>query len=239
MKASTGSQFTGSPARPSTIVRRLFPDGVAAAEMRETADPGLLYPEEAVSVERAVAKRIGEFAAGRACARLALAEIGIHDFAIRTAKDRQPLWPTGVIGSITHTTGFYAAVAARVGDLIAIGLDCEVVGKITSDIWESISRPEEMQWIQSLPPPQQAAGVALIFAAKEAFYKCQYPLTAEWLDFHDIRVQALGWGSEASEFVIEPIRALVIEPIAATPMVGRYVLHDQFILSGIALRGRV
>jgi 4'-phosphopantetheinyl transferase EntD len=29
----------------------------------------------------------------------------------------------------------------------------------------------------------------VIFSAKEAFYKCQYPVTARWLEFEDAHVE--------------------------------------------------
>jgi 4'-phosphopantetheinyl transferase EntD len=218
------------------VLARLFPDGVAAAEMREAGDPSLLYPEEAACVQRAVVKRVREFAAGRACARRALAEIGIDDCPILVAHDRQPIWPDSVIGSITHTTGLCAAVVARKGSEIGLGLDCEVVSKVTEDLWPTICRPEETVWIESLPPSQRAAAAALLFSAKEAFYKCQYPVTGQWLDFHDIRVEPAGWDAQGAEFAVYPMRTLEVDRLAVAPMMGRYRFDDGFVMSGIALQ---
>ena len=45
--------------------------------MRVPGDASLLAPEEAAIVANAVPKRVGEFAAGRLCARRALAELGM------------------------------------------------------------------------------------------------------------------------------------------------------------------
>jgi hypothetical protein len=58
-------------------VHSLFPPGVAVAVRREPGDPADLLPGEAVYVAKAVPKRINEFAAGRACARRALATFGM------------------------------------------------------------------------------------------------------------------------------------------------------------------
>src|SRR6202521_6486244 len=132
-----------NPATLSTGLADLFPPGAVAAELREAGDPGLLLPAEAAHLERAVPKRVQEFAAGRLCARQALAKFGIVDFPIEVAADRQPVWPDLMVGSITHTSGFCAAVVAERQRVIAVGLDSEVVGDVSTEIWPSICVPTE------------------------------------------------------------------------------------------------
>src|SRR5271169_2601616 len=101
-----------NPARLSPSVGSLFRSGALAAELRAPGDPSLLLPAEAQALSKAVLKRVQEFAAGRLCARALLAEFGIHDFPIKVADDRQPVWPETLVGSITHTAGLCAAVVA-------------------------------------------------------------------------------------------------------------------------------
>jgi 4'-phosphopantetheinyl transferase EntD len=195
-------------------------------------------PAEAVFLGRAVPKRVWEFAAGRLCARRALADFGILDFPIEVADDRQPVWPDTLVGSITHTTGFCAAVVAERRCAAALGLDSEVVGDVTAEIWHSICVPMETAWVRSLPPAQRAAAVTLIFSAKEAFYKCQYPIVRERLSFHDARVQAVGWGGAADGvFNIHATRDIAISTRTALPMQGRYLFHEGFVTAGIAMPG--
>src|SRR5579863_5143627 len=165
-----------NPARLAMGLHGLFPAAVVGAELREPGDPSLLLPEEAACLGRAVPKRVQEFAAGRLCARRALAEFGVTDFPVRVASDRQPLWPEFLVGSITHTDGYCAAVVAERRRLSAIGVDCEVMGRVTRELWPSIFGPEESRWLNSLAQSERVAAVTLLFAAKEAFYKCQYPL---------------------------------------------------------------
>jgi 4'-phosphopantetheinyl transferase EntD len=219
----------------SSRICSLFPAGVTAAELREKGDPGLLLPEEAVYVGRAVAKRVQEFAAGRLCARRALAEFGIVDFPIRVADDRQPIWPERMVGSITHTAGFCAAVVAERRRIGAVGVDSEVVGDVNAEIWPSICVPGETAWIGSLPAAQRPAAVTLIFSAKEAFYKCQYPLVREALDFRDVSVEAAAWGADEGVFTIHPIRNIAIAQASALPLRGRYIFHEQFVTAGMAV----
>jgi 4'-phosphopantetheinyl transferase EntD len=226
-----------NPARLSASVGSLFPPGAVAAELRGPGDAELLLPAEAVFLGRAVPKRVQEFAAGRLCARRALADFGIVDFPIKVADDRQPVWPDTMVGSITHTAGFCAAVVAERRCAGALGLDSEVVGDVTAEIWHSICVPLETAWVRSLPASERAAAVTLIFSAKEAFYKCQYPMVREPLGFHDARVQAVGWGAADGAFNIHATRDIAISARTALPMQGRYLFHEGFVTAGIALVG--
>ena len=240
----------------SVALQGLFPAGVAAAQMGEGGDPALLYPAEAASLARAAPKRIAEFAAGRLCARRALAEFGIADFPIVAAPDRQPIWPDTLVGSITHTHGLCVAVVAERRRFLGLGIDCEVVARMEPGVCERICTPEESEWIASLPPSQQTAAAVLIFSAKEAFYKCQYPLVAEWLNFRDLcidvewrppleRSQSDDTGQRAGDtalrtddtatFIVRPTRPIALAHRVPMPVQGRYCFHRQFVAAGVGL----
>jgi 4'-phosphopantetheinyl transferase EntD len=232
---STTSQFPSKPLITEGSIRTLFPQTVVIKYRFNPGDPAELHPAEAEQVARAVPKRVAEFAAGRTCARAALAEFGVREFTLRAAPDRQPLWPERFIGSITHTAGFCAAAVAPRASMLAIGLDSEIVGAPTEDIWPTIARREELAWVQSLPAMEQPAAITLLFAAKEALYKCQYPLVGEWLDFHDLRVEAGGWGESAGTFAVGAARSLKFARRAALPIVGRYLFHEHFVSAAVAV----
>jgi 4'-phosphopantetheinyl transferase EntD len=230
------STYTRSPDEScirSTALTPLFPQAVLVVERRSPGDPADLMPSESHYLARASRKRIQEFAAGRACARGALAEFGVTGVPLNVAVDRQPLWPAGFVGSITHTTGFCAAAVARAGQIRAIGLDSEVVGSPTPDLWPTICRDEELAWVSKLPIAEQLAAVTLVFSAKEAFYKCQYPLVAEWLDFHDLSVSVPNWNAAAQEFMVRSIRVLRFAGHAVLPIMGRYVFHQEWVSCGV------
>jgi 4'-phosphopantetheinyl transferase EntD len=224
-----------NPAVLSARVRQLFPQGAVAAELREPGDPLRLLPAEAACLTSgAVEKRRREFAAGRLCARRAMAELGIQDFALRVGEDRQPLWPESIVGSISHTIGLCAAVIAPRSCVAAVGLDSEVVGGVAPDIWQTICVPAELAWLESLPAAQRAGAVTLVFSTKEAFYKCQYPVTAEWLNFEDLRVEPLSWGPPSGAIRIHANRKLAIADQLDLPVLGEYVFHEEFVTAGVA-----
>jgi 4'-phosphopantetheinyl transferase EntD len=222
-------------ARASTLLQTLFPEGAVVAATREPGDAAKLFPEEAAHVQRAVPKRVQEFAAGRLCARRAMAAFGWGDFPIIAAKDRQPIWPASLVGSITHTTGLAAAVVAEKSLIAGVGIDCEVVGHVGTDIWPTICVPAETAWVQSLPQHMQSSAVAFLFSAKEAFYKCQYPLTGEWLDFHDVCVTPQEWGAPCSAFRVGATRRLAIAPYLSPSLLGNYLFDDGFVTAGVAM----
>ena len=224
-----------NPASLSACLCELFPQGALAAELRGRADPGALYPDEARHLQRAVPKRAEEFAAGRLCARLLLREFGINDFAIEVGTHRQPLWPEALVGSITHTTGFCAAVVAPKKCLRSVGIDTEITGSVKTELWRNICTPAETTWLGSLPESEQLAAATLIFSAKEAFYKCQFALTQERLGFQDVSVALPEWGEKRGTFWISANLGIELDLHAASPLQGRYLFHEQFVTSGMAL----
>jgi 4'-phosphopantetheinyl transferase EntD len=228
--------LNSNPAHLCAQLAALFPSGTAAAELRAPGDPLLLLPAEAGSLGRAVPKRIQEFAAGRLCARRVLQVLGIEGYALGVAADRQPLWPQHIVGSITHTQGFCAAVAAERTLLAAIGLDSEIVGHVTRGLWPKICVEEELAWIAALPHTLQDRAVTVLFSAKEAFYKCQYPLVGEWLEFHDVAISVESdLHGEEGTFSVRATRAIDFSQRAALPMLGRYRFHQEFLTAAVAL----
>jgi 4'-phosphopantetheinyl transferase EntD len=238
--------FDANPATLSPVIAGLFPAGVVAAELRAPGVAALLLPAEAEGVANANPTRVQEFTAGRLCARRALAEFGVTGFPVRVARDRQPLWPEFLVGSITHTAGFCAAVVAERASVMAVGLDTEVVGAVKEGLRTTICAAAELGWLGTLPRAQRAAAVTLIFSAKEAFYKCQYPLTGDWLNFHDLTVTPRGWGATQGVFDIMPTRPIKLFDAASrtertTPVHGSasvrgsYGFHDGFVSAGVCV----
>lgn len=237
---AAGCAAVGEPIL-SAMFAGLYPEGVIAAELREPGNISRLKPEELRSIERAVPKRINEFAAGRQCARRALAELGFVDVPIPVAPDRQPVWPPGVVGSITHTAGLCAAVVAKHARILALGVDTERSGAAKPDLWETICVAEERAWIGALAPLERASAVTMLFSAKEAFFKCQYPLVGERLNFDDLCVTALAWGEEHGPFSMRPLRPMaLLERIGGVESLrGSYRFHEGFVSAGVCIASLV
>ena len=220
-----------NPARLSAALAALFP-GVVAAELEGAAPIGLLTESELRAISHCAEKRIGDFTAGRLCARRALAEFGVHDYSLLSAPDRQPVWPAGLLGSITHTEGYSAAVVCRRGPLRSVGVDSETIASVHEELWPRILGARERACLGRLAAPARATVAALMFAAKEAFYKCQFALTAEWLEFEDVHIESAHWTQPFGCFSVQPQRPLRLQQLAQD-VAGQFRVHPPYVTCGV------
>jgi 4'-phosphopantetheinyl transferase EntD len=224
-----------NPSRMSAIFQELLPAGIATAELSGDGDVALLHAGERKHLGAAVAKRASEFAAGRLCAHRALTQFGVADHVLGVGTDRRPQWPAALVGSITHTQGFSAAAVAERARFRGIGIDAESIGRVTRDVWGEVLLTEEQRWLERLESREQAHIAALIFSAKESFYKCQYELTAQWLDFHDVALDLVGWNLGFGSFAVRPRKSAKIFEAHPGRMIGRFAFRRGLVLTGIAL----
>lgn len=170
-------------------LRQVFSDGIGIG-MTDLASPAPpLFPEEQAAVTNAVPARIREFAAGRAAARAAFAELGQAEPVIPAAADRSPVWPDGMIGSITHTDDLCLAVVSGAARWQGLGLDAEPATPLSPDLWDIVLTPKEQTAIAPLPQAVRGHRAKLIFCIKEAAYKAQYPVSQTIFDFQTLAVE--------------------------------------------------
>src|SRR3984957_6533699 len=124
------------------MMSEIVSPGVVAVETPPER-PDELLPEEFACLGRVVPKRYREFATGRTCARQALGILGFPRSPILVGPSRQPLWPPGAVGSITHCTGYCAAAVGRREDYRAIGIDAEPNEPLSQDVLELVATVEE------------------------------------------------------------------------------------------------
>ena len=147
-----------------------------------------LFEEEKVHVEYACEKRVKEFSAGRMAARRVLRELKVKPCAIGAEVSRAPIWPEGCTGSISHSHGKVIAVACSTRDYHCLGLDIESMGRVWRlDYKKMILRPYEIEKMSRVSLGEDAY-TTLIFSAKEAFYKAQYTVYKQWLNFLDAEI---------------------------------------------------
>lgn len=166
------------------MISDLVPTNVKSVEAMEDDPLATLLPEEEAALGRVGHCRRLEFTTARICARRALVELGFPPTPVLPGSRREPLWPSGVVGSITHCTGYRGAAVARTENFRSIGIDAEVHEKLPAGIVERIALKEELAWLRLL----SGSGVwwdRVLFSAKESIYKAWYPLTGKWLGFED------------------------------------------------------
>ncbi len=114
-------------------------------------------PLEEREISRGFApKRQREFATGRTLARRALAAMGQPEVAIPIGPDRAPVWPEGVVGSISHTSTLCAVVLASRLDLRGLGVDLEHEDAADEETWSGILTASELILVEARPPSAAA-----------------------------------------------------------------------------------
>ena len=147
---SATNDIADNPAQLSTELGALFPTGVVAVELTGAAPRTVLTASELAYISHCAQKRIDDFTRGRACAHRCMTELGLGKVSLLSGEKREPLWPPDIIGSITHTTGFAAAVVARRNPFEALGIDCEVVDSVGAD--RALPHKELLRWKQHDAP---------------------------------------------------------------------------------------
>ena len=177
---------------PSPLAASVLPSFVATAELRGFRGAIDLPEADQAHLRTASRKRRDEFAAGRLCASAALKALGASTVHVGRQTGGAPIWPEGMIGSISHTDDVAVAAATPSRMARAIGLDIEQVGAVQPDTWGIIFSDIERQRLSEAGPKAQGRLATALFAAKEAFYKAQWPVTQEWLDFMDVEIDVDG-----------------------------------------------
>jgi len=167
-----------------TLMAKVLMPGLFGAELYDTGQALPLHPEEARLVAGAAEKRQRDFALGRACAHAALAQLDRDKGPIARTGNGAPLWPAGLVGSITHTPGYAAALVARAADFAGLGVDAELVGGVTRELWPRLFDAGEQDFLMRHPDSARAA--TLLFSAKEACHKAgREPV----LHFHALQIR--------------------------------------------------
>jgi len=205
----------------------LLSRAVAVAEEVPGAGADDLFPEERAQAASFADKRRQHFAAGRRTARRAMAELGVQPQPVPIGAAREPGWPSGVVGSISHTDDYCAAAVARAGEIVSLGIDVELAASVGQRVAERIA--VEAEWKGTGARDESWATV--LFSAKEAFYKLQSPVTGEFLGFRDVLVEIAPRG----DFELELLRD-VGDWKRGRRFSGRYHLGDRHVLTAMVFK---
>jgi 4'-phosphopantetheinyl transferase EntD len=183
-----------------------------------------LYPEERAHVALAVARRRAEFAVVRGCAREALGLIGHPPTPILPGPNREPLWPEGVLGSMTHCDGYCAAAVAPADQVPVLGIDAEEHAPLPEGVLEVIVLETERARLEQLSASDPSVyWDRVLFSAKESVYKAWFPLMRSWLGFAEADIVLRPGGEFDVTLQLGPENS-VHGPFAPTGFVGRWTV---------------
>ena len=216
-----------------SVIADLLPEYVRLACMRvQDAAADVLEAERPI-IKKAVEKRRREFSAGRTCARQALRELGCADAPIVHNQNGAPQWPPGIVGSITHSNTYAAAVAAESSRACGLGIDMETVSRVSPAIAGKIlTEPEQACLQQQLNPSAQQRLLALYFSAKEAIYKCLHPLLLCRIGFEDARIEYIP-GQDTIKISLCP--RILSAVTGVEHLHGRYCYFDDTVCTAVWL----
>ncbi|HUQ55877.1 4'-phosphopantetheinyl transferase family protein [Lentzea sp.] len=210
------------------MLEQLLPPPVVAVERYDDEQPADLFPEEEALIVNAVPKRRFEFSSVRACARDAMRRLGVEPVAILPGPKREPLWPEGVVGSLTHCAGYRAAALALSTDFRTIGIDAEPHAPAPEGVLGAIALPSEIDRMPGLAAEDpKICWDRLLFSAKESTYKAWFPVTRRWLGFEDADITLAADGTFHSRIL------LADTPVAGFD--GRWLVQGDVLVTAIAV----
>lgn len=227
------------------MIENILPSGIAAAELLDFPDDLRAHPAEEHLIANAVDKRRRDFIGARHCARRALEALGEKPVAIGKGERGAPVWPRGIVGSLTHCDGYRAAALGHKLRFRSVGIDAEPHAALPPGVLDSVSLPAEREWLRA-----DDSGLhldRLLFCAKEATYKAWFPLTTRWLGFEDAHIRFTVEQTAAAEEAGKvtgsgTFRSELLVPgrtnDGGTPLTsfdGRWLITDGLILTAIVL----
>jgi 4'-phosphopantetheinyl transferase EntD len=210
------------------VIEVLLPRGVVGVEAFEDRAGEPEYPDEAAFITRAVEGRKREFITGRWCAREALRMLGEKPVAIGVGEQREPIWPAGIVGSITHCAGYRAAAVGWAADVASIGIDAEPDLPLPEGVRETVMSESEGELLVGKHSDR------VLFCAKEAIYKAWFPLTRRWLGFEECHLTI---DEDARTFVGRLLAdgERIDGGAPLTEMAGRYLQADGLIVTVVSV----
>ncbi len=216
----------------STHLGSLFPARCAAVACSVTERPSGAFDDARLN-QRFSRARKNQFLAGRWAASTALGALGSPVRTVPRGVANEPVWPEGVVGAIAHIDDIAVAVVARRREISGLGIDLEVLGAVSPDMWQYVFSAEEIRRLQASPPSEQAKRATVAFSAKEAFFKLQFPYTRRWVDFDAAQVTIVG--DRCLVRVVEPFQ---LAGSAVREVHGAFRVTNSNVLVGLWAEGR-
>jgi 4'-phosphopantetheinyl transferase EntD len=216
------------------VFAEILPDGFESVEVKGDDPAAVLLEDEAAALGAVAPGRRRQFTLGRACARKALAALGLPPGPILVGSCREPLWPPAAVGSITHCPGYAAAAVARRVDAASVGIDVEVNQPLPEGVLDHVVRPDERVWMERAEAGGR--GVCwdrLLFSAKESVYKAWFPLTHRWLGFEGAIVTLGPRPGTLEARLLTP--GCRVADRAVSRVTGRYLVGDGFVFTAMTI----
>jgi len=192
-------------------------------------DYSIDFPEE---IKNSVIKRRAEFFAGRLCANKAMNFLGVLNKQVAISPTRAPLWPDGLMGSISHTGNYAIAIVASVDKVSLIGVDMEMRHpEVFLCISDQFTSAQERFFLQKKEIPYDLA-LLITFSAKESLYKALWPEVNSFFDFSAAEIINIDNHNQA--FQLKLTNSLTKKFQSGAVFSGKYYIIEETIITIIA-----
>ena len=209
-----------------------------AEHWRDAVLPSEFTTDIPASLARAAPARIAGFRAGRYCAATVLRAAGASVLSVPRGDDGAPQWPTGFVGSVTHTATRAFAAVAPASALRSVGIDCEaLVDEVTAREIGAGVCPEAHEIVARRAGdalPDRRTLLSLAFSIKESVYKCLNPLVGTFFEFDDVRILAID--ARAGRIIMRLHRTLGADFVEGVQFEGTFSVEDGHVYTAMTVR---
>jgi len=184
------------------------------------------------NINNAVVKRKAEFLCGRYTAQQALYSLGLGKQEIAIGANRAPIFPEGVIGSISHTGNTAISIVALDTRAQYLGIDIESI--ISLDLFHKLHKqiisPDEKHLLKQSDLSTETA-FTVTYSAKESVFKALHPSVGKYFDFHAARLNKICTRTQKVE--LELTEDLAPSFTSGTIVSGEFYLDETLALTVI------
>ncbi len=139
-----------------------------------------------------VPKRKCSFFIGRYLAKKIFLALSEPLYCVAIGVHRQPIWPQGWLGSLSHTDNFAMVLLTKDQGKHFVGVDVEhiIQKQEAEEISSSIHSIEEASYLIDSGITSDLA-TSLIFSAKESLFKATYPYIKHYFGFECARITSI------------------------------------------------
>ncbi len=150
---------------------------------------GIPFP---IPLTGAVTQRKAEYLAGRYCAHKALSALGYGSSIVGTGRHRNPLWPDGIKGSISHSRTWACALVSADPSVKGVGIDIEnIVDTGTLEQSRDLVLVRDELLLLDRSELDSRMAFTLAFSMKESFFKAAYPTVKDYFDYDAITITGI------------------------------------------------
>lgn len=141
--------------------------------------------EHPLKIAQARVERKNEYLCGRVLAQAVLSHHFGLDQSITSMHEHLPIWPSHVLGSISHSQNKLIVALSNNANYLGIDIEHWVTSEFAQESAHLVLTPSEFDLWKNKAVEffDFACYVSLIFSIKESLYKAVYPTAKQYIDF--------------------------------------------------------